>query len=308
MLKKFSIQHIKFANLKNFCIFFVSMICILILAIFIKIIIHQHFFSESQSEENLIQVQTIRVKEASMPELIETVGQLTAKEELKLKAGTSGRIQYLLVESGSWVKKGTLLANIIAAPEVYAPFDGYLTDWQVKPGEYVTTGTELIELVNTDFLSITYRVPECYAVRLQIGQPVQIFVKAFHNKIFQGFVNFVSPVVDTKAHTILVRATIKNTNRNLLPGMLAHIRHFLEVHSKALIIPELCLVFGIDGYDVFVIVDSKIQKRAIRIGEKQDGRVHVTSGLNLGEPVVLVHKSLIQEGKKVSCTDWAEDW
>jgi multidrug efflux pump subunit AcrA (membrane-fusion protein) len=270
--------------------------------------LYQRLSKLDESEQISLTVQTVKVKEGSMPEVIKTIGSLTAKNELKIKAGGSGRIQQLLVESGSWVKSGTLLANIIAAPEVRATFDGYLTDWLVKPGEYVTAGTELVDLVNTDLLSLTYRVPEQYAGKLDLGQPVEVSVKAFPDKIFKGEVHFISPIIDKKTYTILMKAEVKNPDQDLWPGMSAHVQQILTNHPQALVIPEACLILTMEGYQVFVVKEGKIEKRTIKIGERRGGRVHVLEGVELGEPVVLARTSMIEEGASAVAHDWTGDW
>lgn len=255
-----------------------------------------------------IQAQTIQVKQASMPDIIETVGTMTAKTKLTIKAVAPGRVHHLLVDSGSYVKKGTLLANIVGAPEIQAPFDGYLTDWRVDSGEFVSPGTELVDLVNTDLLALTYRVPEQVAGKLDIGQVVEVKVKAFPDQIFQGTVYFIAPVVDHKTYTILIRAKVKNPDQNLWPGMSAHVRHILVTFPEALVIPEACLKLTMEGYVVFVIEDGVIQKKTIQIGSRQNGRVHILSGLKLGNTVILTRNSFIEEGKKAVANEWVGDW
>lgn len=270
--------------------------------------LYQFFATVPPVSPPALEVQTVQVKSAAMPEFIESVGTLTAKTELKIKAGTTGKIQKLLVESGSFAKTGTLLAEVIGAPDLRAPFDGYLGDWQVKVGEYITPGMELVDLVNTDLLSITYKVPENYAPKLDVGQSVELSVKAFPDQKFKGSVQFVSPVVDRKTYTILLRATVQNPKQALWPGMSAHVQHLLATEPEALVIPESALILSMEGYEVFVLQDGKLLKRAIKIGDRQKGRVHVLSGLNLGESIVMVRTPMMAEGAAAVGHEWLGDW
>lgn len=288
-------------------VLWIALAGVILLSLFANTL-YQFFLGKSEIVPPPIPVQTIRVKEASMPEVIDTIGSLTAKTEVNIKAVTTGKIE-TLVESGSWVKSGTVLANMVGTgPEIRAPFDGYLTDWKVKSGEYITAGTELVNLVDTELLTLTYRVPEHFASKLEMGQTVEVSVKAYNNVIFKGEVNFISPVVDPATHTILIKALIKNANQNLWPGMSAHVKQVLVLHPHALVIPESCIILTMEGYDVFVIVDGKIQKRKVTLGERSKGRVHVLSGLNLGEPVIMVRTNVIAEGASAVANDWTGDW
>lgn len=288
-------------------VFFIAIMGILML-LGLSPSLYRYLMREKEPLPLPIEVQTVRVKEVSMPELIETVGTLAAKDEITIKAAGAGKIQRILVESGSLVRQGTLLAETVGSPEIRAPFDGYLTDWLVKPGEYVGVGTALIDLVNTESLSLTYRVPESYSSKLNVEQTVEVSVKAFPNEIFQSVVKYVAPVVDKKTYTILIRATVKNSDQRLWPGMSAHVRQILKEYPNALVIPEAALILTLEGYEVFVIIDGKIEKRTVSIGTRRQGRVHVLSGLKLGDAVVLVRTSLITEGSAASPNDWAGDW
>jgi multidrug efflux pump subunit AcrA (membrane-fusion protein) len=300
-------RYYKIAKLKKRTTLSIALLGLLLLC-WLSSHLYQYLSKPNELNNTLILGQTIKVKEAPMPEVIETIGSLTPKIELKIKASSPGRIQQLLVESGSWVKAGTLLANIIASPEVRAPFDGYLTDWLVKPGEYVASGTELVDLVNTDLLSLTYRVPEEFAGKLDLGQKVEVSVKAFPDKTFLGEVQFISPIIDKKTYTILLKAEVKNPDQNLWPGMSAHVQHILSYHPKAIVIPESCLILSMEGYQVFVVFDGKIQKKTITIGERRGGRVHVLSGLTVGESVIMTRTSVMEEGSSVVAEDWTGDW
>ena len=288
-------------------VLWIALLCLLILS-FLAQPLYKFLTEEVREVPSVIQVQTVRVKEAAMPETIETIGHLIPKTEVKIKAVINGKIQ-TVVESGTFVKAGTVLGNMVGTgPEIRAPFDGYLTDWLVKSGEFITAGTELIDIVDTTLLTLSYRVPEQYASKLDRGQAIELSVKAYENLIFQGEVTFISPVVDRKTHTILIKAMVKNPHQNLWPGMLGRVKQILALHAEALVIPESCLILTMEGYDVFVIVDHKIQKRKITIGERNKGRVQVLSGLRLAEPVLMVRNNRVSEGASVVAHDWLGDW
>jgi len=301
MIKKLNWQF------KKHSVLWIALAGILILFICSKAL-YQYFTGSHETPVEIIQVETIHVKEAPMLEVVNTIGNLTAEKEVTLKGVDHGRVQQILVESGSFVKQGTLLATIVGAPEVRAPFDGYLTDWQVKSGAIVERGESLVELVNTDRLELSYRIPENFAPKLDIGQTVEVSVSAFANRHFTGTVRFIAPIVDRKTHTILIRATVENPNQDLWPGMSAQVTQVLAVHPSALVIPEACLKLTLEGYEVFVVREGKIQKRAVEIGDRQNGRVHILSGVQLNEPVVMTRTNIIEEGKIVTQHDWSGDW
>lgn len=268
----------------------------------------QHWFANKTPQPESKIVQIITVKEAEMPSLIETVGSLTSPKEVTIKAMVASKINKILVESGSFVKAGTELVSLVGGAEVRAPFEGYLDDWQVKAGDYINAGEKLVHVVNSDVLSITYRVPEHFGPMLDLGQMVQIAVRAFPNKEFTGKVSFVSPIVDKKTGTILVRAEIDNLDQNLWSGMSARARHILEIKPKALVVPESALSLDLEGYHLLVAANGVLKKEKVTVGERIKGRAHILSGVTLGDAVVITKTYELREGVPVKPEEWKGDW
>lgn len=69
--------------------------------------------------------------------------------------------------------------------EIVAPIDGRVTERTVEPGNYVTTGQAMFQLVDPD-VWITANFKETQLTRLQPGQPATIKVDAFPDRKFNG--------------------------------------------------------------------------------------------------------------------------
>jgi multidrug efflux pump subunit AcrA (membrane-fusion protein) len=317
-------------------ILILAVLGLFVMATFTKGVYHWLFKPDSAAQSGMA-VQTVQIKEVAMASTIDTLGTLSAVQEVKIKATTPGRVEKLLVEPGSWVEPGTLLAKIIGSPEVRAPFSGFLTDWQIKEGDYVSTGLELIELVNINKLSLTYRVPEYFAPKLKIGQIVEIEVPAFPDKNFKGEVKYISPTVDKKSFTILIRAEINNlempanevvtasetitanetvkkqknktvSNDLLKPGMSAHVHHILNLNPNAKVIPESCLTATMEGYDILIIRDGVLKRQSVTVGGRNNGRVEILTGIAEKDSIVMTQNFMTQEGSKAIPKDWIGEW
>ena len=93
---------------------------------------------------------------------------------------------------------------------IYAPFTGMVGARQVSPGQVITRDTTLTWLVDLDIVKVEVKVPEKYLRQLQIGRPLEFTVAAFPDEKFRGEVYFVSPQIDEKTRTALVKARIPN--------------------------------------------------------------------------------------------------
>lgn len=262
----------------------------------------------AQPAEQIMPVETVRAKQQSMHKSIETLGTLSAVQEAKLKASGQGRVQTLVATPGAWVEAGALLINMIGAPNIHAPFAGFITDFQVKAGENINIGTELVDVVNSKKMLLSYRLPEHYANQLKVGQIIEMKVLACKDKTFQASVQFVSPVIDKKTFTVLVRAELDNPDQILKSGMSAHVHHVLSVNPDALVLPEACLMPTLEGYDVLLIREGTLQRQAVTIGDRKLGRVEILTGLRQDESVLLTQNATTQEGAKVKAVDWTGAW
>jgi multidrug efflux pump subunit AcrA (membrane-fusion protein) len=280
---------------------------ILVITAFVAHVWYKRLNNPGQDKSVPVLVQTTHAKEASMPEVIDTIGLLSAEQEITLKAAVPGKIN-IITPSGTWVKVGTLLATAIGGAEVRAPFDGYLSDWMVKSGELVSPNTVLVDIVNTDRLSLAYKIPEQYAAKLASGQTVEITVRPFPDKIFKGTVQFIAPIVDKKTLTILVKADVENTDHTLWPGMSTHVMHLFKANPNAIVVPEAALNLTLEGYEVWTVKDGKIVRQPVEVGTRRGGRVQILKGVQLNDTVIVTRTDQLKEGLNALSEEWTGAW
>jgi len=285
----------------------ISVLVVLTITGFLATYWYKNIDATSPSKTVPLLVQTALAKEASMPEVIDTIGLLSADQEITLKAASPGKI-HIITPSGTWVKAGTLLATAIGGAEVRAPFDGYLTDWLVKSGELVFAEAPLVDIVNTDRLSLAYKVPEQYADKLALGQTVEITARSFPDKVFKGTVQFIAPIVDKKTLTIMVKADIANTDKILWPGMSTHVVHLFTANPHAIVVPESALNLTLEGYEVWTVKGSKIVREPVIVGTRRGGRVQILKGVDLNDSVIVTRTDQLKEGLDATSEAWTGAW
>jgi membrane fusion protein (multidrug efflux system) len=182
---------------------------------------------------------------------------------------------------------------------VRAPFAGVVGERFVSVGDYVTTATRLTTLQTVDPQRAAFQVPERFAERLAVGQDVRFSVAAV-DRAFAGVVDFVDPVVQVPARTVLVKARVPNPARLLRPGMFIEATLVMEVRGDAVVIAEDA-VLPLEGADyVWVVVDGVVQRREVTLGVRTPGLVEVTSGVAAGESVVVGGLQRLFDGAPVS--------
>jgi membrane fusion protein (multidrug efflux system) len=186
---------------------------------------------------------------------------------------------------------------------VRAPFAGLVGERFVSLGDYVSTSTRLVTLQTVDPQRAVFQVPERYAHKLDIGQSVSFRVAAFPDVEFEGIVDFVDPLVQLPARTILVKAEVPNRRRELKAGMFIEARLATEVRPDAVLIPEDALLPLQGATFVWVVTEEgTATRRQVEIGVRVPGFVEILAGVTVGEQVVVGGLERLSEGVPVMAT------
>ncbi len=185
---------------------------------------------------------------------------------------------------------------------VRAPFAGVMGQRFVSLGDYVTTTTRLAALQTVSPQRASFQVPERYAEQLEPGQSVTFRVAALPGREFTGRVDFVDPIVQLPGRTIMVKARVPNTRRELQAGMFIEARLATAVRPNAVVIPEDA-VLPLQGSNfVWVVADGKATRRQVELGVRTPGFVEVKSGVENAEQVVVGGQERLAEGAPVQAT------
>ncbi|MDQ6619353.1 MAG: efflux RND transporter periplasmic adaptor subunit [Pseudomonadota bacterium] len=183
--------------------------------------------------------------------------------------------------------------------QIRAPFTGVIGLRSVSVGDYVKEGAEIVNLEAIDPLKLDFRIPEIYYAQLRVGQPVEITLDAQPGRTFPGQVYAVNPLVDTAGRSVVVRATVRNPDTALRPGMFARVRLITRDEREALMVPEQALVpQGQDQY-VFRVVNGRAQRVKVEVGQRRNGRAEVVKGLEPQDIVVTAGQLKIRDGAEL---------
>lgn len=182
---------------------------------------------------------------------------------------------------------------------IEAPWGGIVSKVFVTEGDYVAPRAPLIEIFDPASLVVQFAVPESQSTEVRNGMPVQVQLDAHPGKTFQGTVSRVYPQLDDRTRTRNVEATLSGSV-DLLPGMFARIQVVMTRIPDAITVPAYSLVPAPDGgYAAFVVEGQKAMRRKLDIGVEVDGRVHILSGLQVGDRVIIAGQDKLMDGVAV---------
>ena len=193
---------------------------------------------------------------------------------------------------------------LIARKTVYAPFGGTLGIRMIDLGSYLNPGDPIVPLYMRDPIHVDYFLPEKFISRVFVGQEVEVNVPAHPGQKFSGKITAYDPVIDRRTRNIKIRATIKNSEGLLKPGMFAKVSTVDSTQKKVIILPSTAVTYSPYGNTLFVIKEVSeglvVQKEQVKIGEMKGEYVQIIEGIKVGARVVAVGQNKLRNGMRVS--------
>jgi len=170
---------------------------------------------------------------------------------------------------------------------VLAPIAGEVVERLVGPGQVVQSGaTQCFTISNMNTVWVLANVYEHDLGYVGVGDPVTIRTDAYAT-LFRGRISYVAPALDPTSRTLQVRIVTENPGGKLKKDMYVTASVQAGVIANALTVPDAAVLRTAEN-EPFVYVatgTNKFAQRLVRIGDSQEGRTHILSGLQPGERV-----------------------
>jgi len=182
---------------------------------------------------------------------------------------------------------------------IRAPFAGRVGTRSVSLGAYIAPGTRITSLDDLSRVRLDFAVPENLLGRLKEGQTVNATSAAYQGRTFKGNVTTIDPRVDQTTRTVRLTAEFDNPDEALKPGMFLAVALEVTTKDDAVVVPEEAIVSEGLRQIIYPVKDNKVERRVIRIGQRQNGKVEVLEGLKAGETIVVLGVQRVRPGAEV---------
>jgi multidrug efflux system membrane fusion protein len=196
---------------------------------------------------------------------------------------------------------------------IVSPISGQVGLRQVDPGNIVKAAdtTGLVIITQMDPTTVVAAIPEGQVpallkrMRESADVPVEAWDAGVRRILATGKLLSTDNQIDTTTGTLKLKAEFANPNLVLFPNQFVNVRVLLGQETNAIVIPQSGVQRGSQqGVYAFVVKDdSTVTVRTIKLGTVDGERVGVTSGLNVGERVVIDGADKLKEGAKVVVVD-----
>ncbi len=181
---------------------------------------------------------------------------------------------------------------------IAAPFAGVVGLTPVEVGDMVSSSSEIVTIDDRSDIKVEFRVPEAFAARLAVGQPIEVATPSQPNVRFAGEVTAVGSRIEADSRTLVAQATVNNPDDVLRPGMsFLVIVHFPGIETTA--VPAPSVQWDREGAYVWVIDDGMAKRVGVGIVERNAETVLVSGDLRAGDPVVVEGVQSVRAGAPV---------
>jgi cobalt-zinc-cadmium efflux system membrane fusion protein len=197
---------------------------------------------------------------------------------------------------------------------IRASIDGTVIHRHAVIGELVEPGKDVFLLADLSTVWLWADIYEKDLSRLVTAQqkgpiPVRVHVAAFPDRAFDGSIDYIGATMDERTRTIKVRATVKNSQGQLRPGMFCELQAGLDGDERVLSVPKTALLSDEGNEFVFALwKDDFFVRRAVRTGREFFTFVEVLDGLRPGDRIVtegafLLKSDVLREKMGAGCAD-----
>lgn len=183
--------------------------------------------------------------------------------------------------------------------QIRAPYDGVLGLRQVSVGDYLSAGQDLVNLEVLDPLKVDFRIPQKAVSQVRLGQAIELSLDAYPGERFKGTIIALNPRLDEVGRSQAIRAQVDNRDQRLKPGQFVKVSVILAERPKALLIPEEAVMPMGQLLFVNLVVDGKVERRQIRIGQRLRGKAEVVEGLQGDETLISAGWQKVAPGREV---------
>lgn len=198
---------------------------------------------------------------------------------------------------------------------ITAPIPGVIIERRIEVGEMVAPGGfttqqatgAIVRIANPESLEVEADINESYISRLSLGQPAVIRVDAVPGREYHGSLRQIVPTADRQRAVVEVKVTIDDRDDRILPDMSCNVA-FLEEDAgegsaaagQAMVVaPKASVLQDADGPHVFLVVDDRVRRTAVELGEEVGDDVEIRSGLSGGERVAVTGVAGLEDGRRV---------
>jgi membrane fusion protein (multidrug efflux system) len=263
-------------------------------------------FAKEKAEDKIAEVFVQKIKKTEKLETSEYPIVLKSRANSKIKSPINGVVVTLDKKLGEEVQKGEVLATLqqqnggfdYKPLKVRAPISGEVTNINVNLGEYVNLGDIVVEVLDPNQIYGRIEIPVRDHELINADQAVKIKLSQLNRDEVKGKIVGVSSAADPMTGTL--SGDIELIEESNFPVGIVGEATIMRGKKELILLEESALNYK--GEKVYVkVLDDKniVSNQDVVVGEKEDGKVIILSGLAEDTKVIIRSNGFVAPGDEV---------
>lgn len=240
---------------------------------------------QAQKRKLMVQLQVARQNEQRSEQLLKIQG--ISRQDYEAMALQVSNVNADLAVIQTQIEK----------TNIRAPFSGKVGLRMVSVGAFISSTTVISTISQPNQLKLDFTVPERYINQVDYGKIVNFKIDGT-DRMYAAKVIATESNITQDTRTLQVRAAVQGTTAGLVPGNFAKVTLNFEPDPNAIVIPSQAIIPQARGKKVYVYDNGKAKFIDVTTGIRDSANVQITSGLNVGDTVLITGLLAIKpEGK-----------
>ena len=165
---------------------------------------------------------------------------------------------------------------------------------------------DLVSLYDPKDMQVRVDITQANVAKVRMDGKARVVTDANPSHPYTGSIARIEPLAELAKNTITIRVRVENPDDLLYPNMIARVTVLQgqasagDPQTSALFVAprEAVLGAGQDRY-VYVVDNGVARRRAVSVGQENNGRIEIVSGLTSGQRLITAPLDEISEGRAV---------
>jgi RND family efflux transporter MFP subunit len=184
---------------------------------------------------------------------------------------------------------------------ITSPIAGTVGDAPIKVGQAVSPGLPAFRVINFNKLKVVADVAEAYAVKVSVGDDVQIFFPDLNEEV-PARISAVSQYINPVSRTFQIEVQLKQSHSSFKANMIAVLKINDYLSDKTIVLPINMVQTDANGSFVYVMQanSSPVAKRInVKTGQSYNGLIEIKEGLKPGDKIISSGYLDVEDGQPV---------
>jgi len=172
---------------------------------------------------------------------------------------------------------------------IKSPIQGIVARKFIELGTMVNLSMPVYRVVDLNVLKLEIGVPQSFISNVSVGDEAEIAITALKDKLFSGYVKYISPQADESTGAFKTEIHVKNTSDKIIKaGLSSKVNLVLKTKEEQMIVPNYALITKNGDKYLYKIENEMAKLVSVGVGDSYGSKTVVEEGIAEGDTIVVV--------------------